>query len=633
MFVPFFIAFCLFLEPTGIAIASPQPVTVWEYLQNEQATGRLDRETALLYQVYAIFEPERLPADLKALLDSSRGNLEGTLILREVRQHWNEWSPEFRNQVAPYFLIQPGKMNLPERNVPPRKNGDSLSKSLLQGNHRMAHWAQTANFNFEWGDNIDWTSAAPCKVPFTDSSVGSGTCPPVPDLVKRWAEYFEASWDQEIGTMGYAPPAYTATGLIDVFIANTGCGNPWCALSPEYLGLTVTYCSPAFSCGNAGEIAAYILVNRNSQSDVTAAHEFFHVLQFAYDADDKWYTLDNWWLEATATWMEDQVFDSTNSYYGNIRPWVRYPETSLRSIDRSRAYGSSLFVFYLAETFGERIIREIWEDPPLNSVDGMQTIDVVLRNKYHSDLNAAFTEFTARNAVMDYEEGAGYGTMALLKRQTDYPVISSISAPTAPEQLGANYLLFLPTDGTEHNLTLTFDGQDDILWGAMVVKLIKDGGYEAVEMTLSSGDESGCLSLSGFGSFYSGLYLIPSVLADSSFPIAGSSYTYSATLQGECQTSLGQESPPPRTGSDTASDKRCLIATAAYGSYEAPYVRLLREFRNRYLMPHPLGRWMVSAYYRCSPPVADFIALHPFAAALTRIALLPLIALAALLVS
>ena len=37
---------------------------------------------------------------------------------------------------------------------------------------------------------------------------------------------------------------------------------------------------------------------------VTAAHEFFHAIQFAYDVNE-----DLWFMEGTATWVEDEVYD------------------------------------------------------------------------------------------------------------------------------------------------------------------------------------------------------------------------------------------------------------------------------------------------------------------------------------
>ncbi len=49
---------------------------------------------------------------------------------------------------------------------------------------------------------------------------------------------------------------------------------------------------------------------------------------------------------------------------------------------------------------------------------------------------------------------------------------------------------------------------------------------------------------------------------------------------------------------------RCYIATAVYGSYDAPQVLVLRRFRDEVLMTNPLGKAFVKLYYFASPPVA-----------------------------
>lgn len=57
-------------------------------------------------------------------------------------------------------------------------------------------------------------------------------------------------------------------------------------------------------------------------------------------------------------------------------------------------------------------------------------------------------------------------------------------------------------------------------------------------------------------------------------------------------------------------DRRCFIATVAFGP-DAPETDALRMFRDRALLPHQVGRALVSFYYLLSPPVARFLEQHP----------------------
>ena len=82
------------------------------------------------------------------------------------------------------------------------------------------------------------------------------------------------------------------------------------------------------------------------------------------------------------------------------------------------------------------------------------------------------------------------------------------------------------------------------------------------------------------------------------------------------------ETPAPDLG---GSDSRCFIATAAYGSYLEPEVELLREFRDRFLLPNAPGRAFVRWYYAHSPPIAAFIAQRPALRAATRWSLSPIV--------
>ena len=74
----------------------------------------------------------------------------------------------------------------------------------------------------------------------------------------------------------------------------------------------------------------------------------------------------------------------------------------------------------------------------------------------------------------------------------------------------------------------------------------------------------------------------------------------------------------------------CFIATAAYGSYLNPHVKILQDFRDELLISNSLGRKFVYLYYQFGPRIADHIGKYGFLQFLVRQMLLPLIGMSSL---
>jgi len=76
----------------------------------------------------------------------------------------------------------------------------------------------------------------------------------------------------------------------------------------------------------------------------------------------------------------------------------------------------------------------------------------------------------------------------------------------------------------------------------------------------------------------------------------------------------------------------CFIATACFGNYNHPFVRILREFRDRFLLKNSIGRNFVNWYYAHSPKYAEIIRNNLILKVITQILLIPVVFIAYLIV-
>lgn len=140
---------------------------------------------------------------------------------------------------------------------------------------------------------------------------------------------------------------------------------------------------------------------------VTAAHEYFHAVQFGYDVAE-----DPWFLEATATWVEDELFDNVNDNLQYLRSSaMTQPQTPLDTFDGSFPYGTWSFFRFLTETYSNRtgslpsLVLDLW-----NQADGatgapnkysVQAIETVLSKKGTS-LGVMLAKYGAANRKPAY---------------------------------------------------------------------------------------------------------------------------------------------------------------------------------------------------------------------------------------
>ncbi|MGA1824219.1 MAG: hypothetical protein ACMUIP_06090 [bacterium] len=100
-----------------------------------------------------------------------------------------------------------------------------------------------------------------------------------------------------------------------------------------------------------------------------------------------------WWLESMALWMEDEIYDEVNKYAYFLKAWIEHPE---RGVDYDKdlnfSYGNILLIKYLAQNYGEEIIRFIWDLSvrPIVYVDTRRGIVQEWRMNYQPHVAIAF---------------------------------------------------------------------------------------------------------------------------------------------------------------------------------------------------------------------------------------------------
>jgi len=149
--------------------------------------------------------------------------------------------------------------------------------------------------------------------------------------------------------------------------------------------------------------------------EVTAAHEYYHATQFAYDIAD-----DGWFLEATATWAEDELYTSINDNYQYLKDSpITHPGRPIDKFGNVFHYGVWNFFRYLTEHYPAKtgalpgLLLDMWKRAdsskgPRKDMYSTQAINKVLKKAAHTSMAEQFANYSAatRAPALTFSEGA-----------------------------------------------------------------------------------------------------------------------------------------------------------------------------------------------------------------------------------
>lgn len=205
---------------------------------------------------------------------------------------------------------------------------------------------------------VHWGTDPRHRPPAVDSQPNG-----LPDFVEAVLDAAATSHATENGSLGWRQPipdgARGGGGQTDIYLAD---------LEQGLFG----YAAP--DPGQSGRSRSAYLVIDNDFRDfggsplelmrVTMAHEYNHILHFAYDTFQ-----DLWLFEATATWIEDLVYPEINDYFNFLGPFARKPQRPMAEPDgrAMKLYGSAMWNHWLAAAHGPVTVRRVWEVSPIVS--------------------------------------------------------------------------------------------------------------------------------------------------------------------------------------------------------------------------------------------------------------------------
>ncbi len=274
----------------------------------------------------------------------------------------------------------------------------------------------------EYGDGYTVPAKRSCATRICMHWVDSTRdAPPSRRWVTKTLDTMKDVWAQEVGAMGYRAPVTDrrrgGNKKFDVYLKDVGADGYYGYCVPERRKPGERWIASGY-CVLDDDFARSQFGSRPGKSlRVTAAHEFFHAVQFAYD-----YAEDGWMMESTATWIEERVADDVN----DNRQYLRYgqvsrPSTPLDLYDRQSfsQYGNWVFFEYLSQRYGAGFVRRVWENAD-GAVRNYSTRAVKRTLPEGTRFGDVFRAYAAANTMpgSSYAEGGSWPRAAMAREHT-----------------------------------------------------------------------------------------------------------------------------------------------------------------------------------------------------------------------
>lgn len=359
-----------------------------ELIEVDYKAGKITADQRLLYLLYAVYDYDALPRPYQ-----SEVAWYGTQTVLELKQKYEEMD---RNSMRPVgFLAAEFKRLLAPQAI------DALC-DVADGPNTV----NTTNFRVSYG------------------TIGGGLS------ISNYTNALETAYSVLVSSYGWPKPPYKSNnsfGLYPVQISSLGgglYGYVTVTSSATYTGIIGD--NPNTSAIETQAAASCMVLNSNYSGfpggalfslQVTTAHEFTHSIQFGVGdpAPDE----DLMWLESTAAYAEDEVYDNANDNYQYL-----YPDfNSCLGQYTGNEYSNWLFFRYVAEASGgankagggEDVIQGLFQNVAQGQ-SAMNALNNVLSPRcssladiFHSYAIASkFMKTCPTGAPYCFEEGSAY---------------------------------------------------------------------------------------------------------------------------------------------------------------------------------------------------------------------------------